>query len=213
MKIKYESAAKLDPLRIYYSDKMRSLKLRINGSIYDYIDCFQGLAILWLEIDPTLQAEHKLLTQMVDHIKDPIFTGPCESIRNWDILKKTFRDAAATLRGHEISKNSGQTKKATENEVNGLLMGNSSRKRRATGDAKAIRGFKLGGQEENRSSGRVTLKVWSMLTPEARAIIRDSGEGKIGFVKEGGVKENRHGGGKLSTQNKRLMTKLLRLTI
>ena len=92
-------------------------------------------------------------------------------------------------------------------------MGNSSSKRRATGKTKDIRGFKLGGQEENRLSERVTLKVWRMLTPEACAIIRDGGEGNIEIVKEGGVKENRHGGGKLSSQNKRLRTKLLRPTM
>ena len=57
---------------------------------------------------------------MVDQIEDPIFTGLCESIRNWDIPKKTFLDAAATLWGHEISKNTDQTKKAIEIEVNGL---------------------------------------------------------------------------------------------
>ena len=116
MKIKYESVAKLDPLRIYYLEKMRSLKLWANGILHDYIDCFQVLAIMWREIDPTMQAEDKLMTQMVDQIEDPLFTGTCESIRNWDILKKTFRDAAAILRGHEISKNSGQTKKYIEIE-------------------------------------------------------------------------------------------------
>ena len=62
MKIKYESAAKLDTLRIYYSEKMRSLKLKVNGSLHCYIDRFQGLAILWREIDPSVQAEDKLVT-------------------------------------------------------------------------------------------------------------------------------------------------------
>ena len=38
-----------------------------------------------------------------------------------------------------------------------------------------------------------------MLTPSARTIIREVVEGKIGVVKEVGDKENRHGGGKLST--------------
>ena len=74
-------------------------------------------------------------------------------------------------------------------------MGNSSSKRRATGKTKAIRGFKLSGQEESRSSENVTLKVWRMLITEARTIIREGGEGKIGIVKEYGVKENRDGGG------------------
>ena len=84
---------------------------------------------------------------MVEQIKVPLFTDPCEIIKNWGSLKKRFRDAAATLRAHEISKNAGQTKKAIEIEVNSLLMGNGSSKRRATDEAKAIRGFNLGGQE------------------------------------------------------------------
>ena len=54
MKIKYESTAKLDPLRIYYADNIRSLKLRINGSLHDYIYRFQGFSILWWEIDPAV---------------------------------------------------------------------------------------------------------------------------------------------------------------
>ena len=70
-----------------------------------------------------MQPEHKLVTQMVEQIKDPLFTGPCESIKNWDQIKKTFRDAAATLRAHKIRKNAGQTKKAIDIEVNSLLMG------------------------------------------------------------------------------------------
>ena len=78
-------------------------------------------------------------------------------------------------------------------------MGNSSSKRRATGETKAIRGFKLSGQEESRSSENVTLKVWRMLITEARTIIRESGEGKIGVVKGGRVMENRRGGGKFSS--------------
>ena len=172
-----------------------SLKLQANGSLHDYIDRFQGLSILWREINTTVQAGDNLVTQMVDQIEYPLFTGTYESIRNWDILKKTFCDAGATLRGHEISKNAGQTKKNIGIEVNGLLMGNSSRKRRETGKTKAIRGFKLGGQEESRPSEHIPLKVWRMLTPEARTIIKEGGEGKIGVVKESGVKENMHGGG------------------
>ena len=61
MKIKYESAAKLDPLRVFYADKIRSLKLKSNGSLHNYIDCFQGLAILWQEIDPAVQSEDRLV--------------------------------------------------------------------------------------------------------------------------------------------------------
>ena len=40
LKVKYESAAISDPLRIYYAEKIRSLKLRANGSLHDYIDQF-----------------------------------------------------------------------------------------------------------------------------------------------------------------------------
>ena len=76
-------------------------------------------------------------------------------------------------------------------------MGNCSNKRRATGEAKAIQGFKLGGQEANRSQERVPLKVWRILSPGAQALIKDGGERNIGIVKEGGVKEKRHGGGEL----------------
>ena len=174
---------------------MWSLKLSVNGSLHDYIDRFQGLAILWREIYPTVQAEEKLVTQLVDHIEDPLFIGPCKSIRNWIKSKKKFRDAAAMLRGHEISKNTGQTKKAIEHEVNCLIMGNCSVKRRSTGEAKAIRGFKSGGHEANRSQERVPLKVWRMLSPEAQDLIKAGGEGNIGIVKEDGVKAPMHGGG------------------
>ena len=176
MKIKYESAAKLDPLRIFYADKIRLLKLRSNGSLHDYIYRLQGLAILWREIDPAVQSEYRLVNQMVEQIEDPLFTGPCKSIKNWGSYKNIFSDAAATLRAHEIGKNSVQTKKAIKIEVNSLLMGNVNNNRRATGEAKAIRGFKLVGQEETRSEERVPFKVWKMLPPEARLAMNNSGE-------------------------------------
>ena len=76
MKTKYDYEAKIDPLKQFYSGKLRSLKLRVNGSLQDYIDILQGLAILWREIDPTIQAEEKLVTQLVDQIEDPLFSGP-----------------------------------------------------------------------------------------------------------------------------------------
>ena len=174
---------------------MRPLKLRVNGSLHDYIDKFQGLAILWREINPSIQAEEKLVTQLVSHIEDPLFLGPCESIKNWASSRKTFCDAAATLRGHEIIKNVGQTKKNIENEVNSLLMGNCSVKRRATGEAKAIRGFKTGGQETKGSNERIPYKFWKMLSPDAQELISSGGEGKVGLVTEGGVNASSHGGG------------------
>ena len=55
MKIKYDYEAKIDPLKQFYSGKLRSLKLRVNGSLQDYIDRLQGLAILWREIDPLIK--------------------------------------------------------------------------------------------------------------------------------------------------------------
>ena len=47
IKIKDESADKLNPLRIYYEEKIRSIKLRYNVIPHDYIDQLQGLEILW----------------------------------------------------------------------------------------------------------------------------------------------------------------------
>ena len=35
IKIKYESAAKIDPLKVFYADKIRSFKLRSNGSLHN----------------------------------------------------------------------------------------------------------------------------------------------------------------------------------
>ena len=72
---------------------------------------FQGLSILWQEIEPAVQSEDRLVNEMVEQIEDPLFAGPCESIKNWDYLKKTFRDAAATMRAHEIGKNAGRPRR------------------------------------------------------------------------------------------------------
>ena len=68
MRINYESAAKLDPLKIYYVDKIRLLRLRSNGSLHDYIDRLQGLAIMWRDIDPAVQLEDRIVNQMVEQI-------------------------------------------------------------------------------------------------------------------------------------------------
>ena len=54
-KVRYESAAKLDPLRRFYGDKIRSLKLKYSGSLGDYIKRFQGLEVLWREINTNVQ--------------------------------------------------------------------------------------------------------------------------------------------------------------
>ena len=133
IKVKYESAAKLDPLRLFYGQKISLLKLKSGGWIGDYIKKSQGLAILWQEIDTTVQPEYRIVTQMVEQIEDPLFSGPCESINYWYQPKCMFCDAAVTLHSHDISKITAQTKKAIENEVNTLLLGSSYNKRREIG--------------------------------------------------------------------------------
>ena len=40
IKIKYDSAAKLDPLRIFYGEKSRPLKFKSGGLLSDYIEQF-----------------------------------------------------------------------------------------------------------------------------------------------------------------------------
>ena len=87
LKFKYYRAAKLDTLRRFYWDKIMSLNLKSSGLLGDYIKRFQGLAILCREIDTTVQPGYRLVTQMVEQIEDPIFSGPCEIIMNWDKSK------------------------------------------------------------------------------------------------------------------------------
>ena len=89
---------------------------------------------------------------MVEQIEDMLFSGPCESIKNWYESNKTFRDAAATLCAHEISKLDIQTKKAIDMEVNILLLGSGYNMRRATGELKEMRIFRLGGHEDENKS-------------------------------------------------------------
>ena len=107
--------AKLDILRRFYGGEIMSLNLKSSGSIVNYIKRFQGLEILLQEIDTTVQPEYRVVVQMVEHIEDPLFSGPCESNNNWYQSKCTFRDEAAILHAHEIIKITSQTKKATKN--------------------------------------------------------------------------------------------------
>ena len=46
LKIKYDSAAKLDPLRRFYGEKTRSIKLKFGEFLGDYTERFQGLESL-----------------------------------------------------------------------------------------------------------------------------------------------------------------------
>ena len=85
---------------------------------------------------------------------------------NWVERKKTISDAAATLRAHWIGKLDGHTKKAIEMDVNSLLLGSGSNKRRATGEQKALHTFMLGVQEDKKNPEEcIPLKVWKILTP------------------------------------------------
>ena len=148
LKVRYESAYKLDSLRRLYGDKIRSLKLKYGGFLGNYIGQFQELDILWREIDTDVQPEYMFVTQMVEQIEDPLFSGPCESINNCDQTKCTFCDAAATICSKNIIKFTAQTKKVIKNEVNSLLFG-SSNNRREIGEKKALRALRLGDHEEN----------------------------------------------------------------
>ena len=47
LKVRYESDAKLDPLRRFHGDNIMSFKLNYGGLIGEYIDRFQYLAIIW----------------------------------------------------------------------------------------------------------------------------------------------------------------------
>ena len=57
----------------------------------------RGLEILWREIDKTAEPKYRLVNQMVEHIEDPLLSGPCKSIKNWDIHRLMFCDAVAPL--------------------------------------------------------------------------------------------------------------------
>ena len=152
IKVRYESESKLDPLKSFYGENIRSLKLKAGGLLVNYIDRFQGLAILWQEIDKSVGPEDRLVTQMVKQIEDPLFYGPCESIKNWDTIRRTFRDAADTLWAHEISKMTSQEKIAIGDEINRVLIGKGYNKSRATVKTKILRELKLGGTEYEKQA-------------------------------------------------------------
>ena len=113
----------MDSLRHFYGEKIRSLKLKSDGFLVEYIDQFQGLAIIWQEICQSIESKYRLVTQMVEQIEDYIFSGPCKCINKWDTHRHRFCDSAATLQAHEISKMTTQTKMAINDAVNSLLLG------------------------------------------------------------------------------------------
>ena len=100
---------------------------------------------------------------MVEHIEDQLFSGPYEIINKWDQSKCIFRETAATLRAHYISKMNAQTKKAIKNEVNSLLLGGGSNKRRITCEQKVLRAIRLGYLEDGKSQKTLYLSSFGRL--------------------------------------------------
>ena len=78
-------------------------------------------------------------------------------------------------------------------------MCSGSNKSIETGEPKVLSEFRFGGHEgEKKSEERIPLKVWKMLTPEARISIWSGEEVNIGLVRDGVVKEIKRGGGNIS---------------
>ena len=149
---------------------------------------------------------------MVKQIEDPLFSGPCKIIKNWDQTKCTFCDAAATLWSNEISKMTAQTRKAIKNELKSLLLG-SSNNMTAIGEQKIIHAHRLGDNEDAKKlEDRIPLKVWKMMTLESRIAMRSGEEVEIGLVKDSAAKTGKRVGGKMSQQHKNNCSKFLQLT-
>ena len=73
---------------------------------------------------------------MVENIEYPLFSGPCQSIKNWYQNKCTFCYAKATLRYYEISNIMAHTKREINDYLNSLLQSKGLIKIRATGKKK-----------------------------------------------------------------------------
>ena len=119
LRVRYKSGAKLDILEWFYRENIRLLEFRR----------FQELAILYLEIDGSADPGEQLIIQMVEHIKELIFTGPYKTIKNWFQEHINFRDAVEMLLNHTIIRITAQTKRAIKDEVNRILLGKSYAKR------------------------------------------------------------------------------------
>ena len=68
MKVRYNSASKLEPLCHFYRENIRLLKLKVNRSLVGFVERFQGLSILQQETDSNADSEYQLVFQMVEHI-------------------------------------------------------------------------------------------------------------------------------------------------
>ena len=133
---------------------------------------------------------------MFKQIEDLLFSGPFESNKSWDSTRRTFHDAAAALRAHEIIKIKAQTKRAIYDEINSLLLGKGSKKRKTTDKDKALHVIKLDGQEyEKRSEDRFPFKFWKMLTTDAQVDLCWGDAINIRLVKYNSVNTGKPRGG------------------
>ena len=57
MKVRYQSAAKLEPLCHFYVNKSRLIKLKVNGLLVGLVEWFQGFSIIQLETDSNTESE------------------------------------------------------------------------------------------------------------------------------------------------------------
>ena len=64
----------------FYQQNIRYLNINANGYLVDFVDCFQGLDIMHHYIDSEAKPEDNLIIQMLDHIRDHIYAGTCETI-------------------------------------------------------------------------------------------------------------------------------------
>ena len=86
----------------------------------------------------------------------------------------------------------------------------SYNKRRAIGEQKTLCVIRLGDHEDaKKSEDRIPLKVWKMVTPEARIAMHSGEEVNIGLVKDRAAKTGKHGGGKMYQQHKKNHDKFL----
>ena len=105
-----------------------------------------------------------------------------------------------------------QTKKTINNDVNSLLLG-SSNMRRGIGEQKTLHDIRLCDHEDaKKSEDRIPLKVWNLMTPEARIAMRSGEEVKIRLVKNSAAKTVKHGRGKIYQHQKKNRAKFLQLT-
>ena len=75
MKVRYEIAAKLEPLCHLYRDNNGSLKTKVNGLFIIFVYLFQGLAIIWQYIDRSAYTKENLVIKMVKNIEYPLFSS------------------------------------------------------------------------------------------------------------------------------------------